>query len=127
MVDTSLLTTNGVTATTFTGSVAVGANSITGNNLNASATKLGFFGVASISQPSAYTQTYSTATKTQSNITSAAVTTTAATNVAPFGYTTAAQADAIVTAVNALRTDLANVKQVLNAVIDDLQALGLVL
>ena len=36
----------------------------------------------------------------------AAVVTTAATNVAPFGYTTSAQANAIVTLVNELRAAL---------------------
>jgi hypothetical protein len=81
--------------------------------------------VSKAASSAAYTQTYATASRTHSNLTSAAVATTAATDTAPFGYATAAQADAIVTAVNALRTDLANAKQVLNAVIDDLQSQGL--
>lgn len=51
--------------------------------------KMGFYNATPIAQRSGAAQ--------------AAVATTAATNVAPFGYTTAAQADAIVTLVNELR------------------------
>lgn len=100
--------------------------STTGTKIGTATTqKLGFWNVTPVVQPSAYTQTYATATKTHSNPTATSVSTTGSTNVAPFGYTTAAQADAIVTAINALITDLANVKQVLNAVIDDDQAIGI--
>lgn len=56
--------------------------------------KIGFWNVTPIVQPSGAAQ--------------AAVATTGATNLTPFGYTTAAQADAIVTLVNALRTALVN-------------------
>lgn len=73
---------------------------------------------------SAYTQTYETATRTHAAPVAAAVATTAATNVTPYGYAQA-QANAIVTAVNALITDLANVKQLTNQILDDLQALNL--
>jgi hypothetical protein len=111
---------------TYTGNVDIKSGTLQGNTVSISSTKVGFFG-NSASQPSAYTQTYSTATKTQSNISSSAVATTGATNIAPFGYTTAAQADDIITQLNKIRTDLANVKQVLNALIDDMQANGLVL
>lgn len=75
--------------------------------------------------PGGYVQTYAAASKTNPNPTAVSVATTAATNVTPFGYSTAAQADALVTAVNALITDLAATKQLLNQVIDDLQATGL--
>lgn len=105
------------------GTATLGA--ITATNFTCG-TKVGFFAGSSL-QASAYTQTYSTATKTHSNMTSAAVTTTAATNVSPYGYTTQAQADAIVTAINALRNDVINLKGVVNSLIDDLQAYGLVL
>lgn len=73
----------------------------------------------------AYTQTYPTASRVHANPVAGKPAAAAATNVAPFGFTTAAQADALVSAVSALVDDLANVKQVLNAVIDDLQAAGL--
>ena len=72
----------------------------------------------------AYTQTYSTASRTVGNATSSAVATTAATNVAPYGYAGAAQADAIIAAINAIRTDLDALKQVVTSLIDDAQALG---
>lgn len=71
--------------------------------------KLGFFGTTPIARPSAFTQTYSTASKTHDALTS-----TAAAGATP----TKAEFDA-------LRNDLINVKQVLNAVIDDDQALGI--
>lgn len=86
---------------------------------------LAFFGVTPVAQPSALTQTYATATRTHANPTAAAVATTASTTTTPFGYTTSAQADAIVTAVNALVADMANVKQFVNTLADDLQAYGL--
>ena len=54
--------------------------------------KLGFWNAAPIIQPASANQ--------------AAVAGTAATNIAPYGFTTAAQADAIVTLVNQLRSDL---------------------
>ncbi len=85
---------------------------------------VGLYGVAPVARPAAYTQTYATATRTHSNAAQTAVATTGATNVTPYGYTTAAQADDIVTQLNAARTDILNLKQVLNQVIDDLQALG---
>ncbi len=81
---------------------------------------------AAPSTPSTYTQTFATAERTHPALTSAAVATTAATNAVPFGYSTAAQADALVAAVNALRTDLDAVKKIVNAIVDDLQATGLV-
>lgn len=95
-------------------------------NLQHKGSKVGFYGVAATERASAYTQTYSTSDKTHANPTATAVATTAATATSPYGYTTAAQADAIVAAINALITDLADVKQLVNAVIDDLQSLGLV-
>lgn len=84
-------------------------------------TNLGFYNVAQVARPSAYTQTYATATRTHSNPT--ATTVTAGSGSA--GYTDAAAAAAVVSGVNALIVDVANVKQVLNQVVDDLQAVGL--
>ena len=98
----------------------------TGTTIALNATdKLGFFGIGPVIQPGAFTQTYSTASHTHANPTAGAVATTASTNVVPFGYTTAAQADDIIAQLNKLVTDMANVKQTLNAVIDDGQSLGL--
>ncbi len=56
--------------------------------------KVGFFGATPIVQRSGAAQ--------------AAVAVTGATNTTPFGYTTAAQADAIVTLVNEMRLVLVN-------------------
>lgn len=72
----------------------------------------------------AYTQTYSTAARTVPAATAVAVDTTAATDTTPFGYSEA-QANAIPVAINANAADILAVKKVVNALIDDLQALGL--
>lgn len=86
---------------------------------------LGFFNATPVARTAGYTQTYSTASRTMPNLTSAAVATTGATAVTPFGYTTAAQADAIVTAINAIRADVDNTRKVVNQILDDLQSYGL--
>lgn len=68
-------------------------NTTTGTKIGtATSQKLGFWNVTPIIQPASANQ--------------AAVATTGATNVTPYGFTTAAQADAIVTLVNQLRSDL---------------------
>ncbi len=87
---------------------------------------VGFFDAPPVTKRAAYTQTHSSTGRTHSNMSSSAVSTTAATNVTPFGYSTAAQADAIVTQINNLRSDVSALKLLINSVIDDLQALGLV-
>jgi hypothetical protein len=72
-----------------------------------------------------YTQTYPTATATVPAATAAVVATTAATSTTPFGYSQA-QADALVTQVNALVADALVNRKLINQLIDDLQAVGLV-
>ena len=70
--------------------------------------------------PTAYTQTYSTADKTQANLTVGA-------DLGAFtDPPSAAEMAALRTFVNALKADLTDVKQITNSLIDDLQALGLV-
>jgi hypothetical protein len=102
--------------------------------VNNVAGKLGFYGVAAIVQPSAYTQTYSTASKTHPNATAAALTdntggtpsTTLAAIEAIYTQATIADGFASLTAMTNKNTaDILAVKQLVNAVIDDLQALGL--
>lgn len=113
------------TTTTFADAHNLAFNATTGTKFGTATTqKIGIWNATPIVRPSAYTQTYSTATKTHSNPTASAISTTGSTNVTPFGYTTAAQADAIVAAINALIVDVANTKQVVNAIIDDQQAIG---
>ena len=87
-------------------------------------TTVGFYGVAPAARPSAFTQTYSTATRTHSNPAAASVSASAVL-VTPFGLSSSAQMDNLVIAVNNLVSDMANVKQVLNQVLDDLQLQGL--
>lgn len=88
-------------------------------------TTAGFFGITPASRATAYTQTYATADKTHANAGQTAVATTAATQTTPFGYTTAAQADDIVAQLNNARLDILDLKQLVNSIIDDLQAYGL--
>jgi len=117
---------------------ASGAFTVAGN--------VGFYGGAAVARPAGYTQTYPGSSRTHANATAtaasaataAAVAATAATNVAAFGYQQA-QADQIPVAINALITDnvslraqiaalvtdVANAKNVLNQVLTDIRATGL--
>ena len=85
--------------------------------------KLGFFGATAIVKGTAFTQTYSTAAHT---ITQTTMTDPAAYGAGANGYSTAAQASAIHAEVIALRANMIVTQNVLNGLIDDLQALGLV-
>ncbi len=85
----------------------------------------GLNGVTPVGVASAYTQTYSTAARTVATATASAVTTAGGTATSPFGYVTLAQANAIVTAINALIDDNLADRKAMNAIIDDLQAVGI--
>ena len=102
----------------------------------AASNKLAFFGVTAVVRASAYTQTYDTADKTQAALTSATLTDstggTPGTTLAAITGGGSGCEDATKNAiaslaaqVNALRVDLEDVKQITNALIDDLQAYGL--
>ncbi len=95
------------------------------NRLEVDGNGISFFGGTPVVQASAYTQTFATADKTHELSTFAAVAETASTQTTPFGYTTAAQADAIPVELNDLGDDVADLKALVNSVIDDLQAYGL--
>lgn len=89
------------TTTTHNGNVTMAdainliVNATTGTKIATATTqKLGFWNATPIIQPASANQ--------------AAVATTAATNVAPYGYTTAAQADGIITLLNEIRLALVN-------------------
>ena len=71
-----------------------------------------------------YTQTYSTAARTNPNATAAAVATTGS-GLVSFGYTQS-QADSIPVAINALIDDNLALRKLLNGLIDDLQALAII-
>lgn len=81
-------------------------------------------GFAPPASPTAVTQTYSTSTVTHAAPTTSTVSQVAATNVTPYGFNQT-QANSIPVTLNALIADVANTKQVLNAVVDALQAEGL--
>lgn len=94
--------------------------------------QIGVFGVTPASRPSAYTQTYSTATRTHSNPTATTLTHavgtadgTVADVGSSFNQTTLNNnfrecSDRI----NQLIADVANIKQVANQILDDLQLIG---
>ena len=84
--------------------------------------RIGFLGSTAAARPGAYTQAYATATRTHSNPTAS---TPSAYAGGANGYSTAAKAQELRDQIAALVADVANIKQVLNSVIDDLQAYGL--
>jgi hypothetical protein len=97
--------------------------------------KIGFWNATPVVRPSAYTQTYSTADKTHANFTSADITgitssTTGSVLAEPSASYTQAEMQQnfrrLQDQYNLLRADLADAKQVINSLIDDLQAMGLV-
>lgn len=101
--------------------------------LNHDGTTAGFFNVTPTTRPTAYTQTFSTADKTH-----AARTATVLTVVDGVGTnnqsiaaitdnaSTIAAVQELAAAINALIVDVADTAGVVNALVDDLQALGLV-
>lgn len=95
----------------------------TGTKIGTATTqKLGFWNSTPIVKPSAFTQTYSTTAKT---ITQTTMTDPAAYVTGANGYSTTAMAQAIHAEVIALRANMIVTQNVLNAVIDDLQSMGL--
>jgi hypothetical protein len=132
-------------ASTFTGTVNVTDVNVvlgttTGTKIGTATTqKLGFYNATPIVQPSAYTQTYSTADKTHANPTAATLTdNTAGTANTTLEALTSGSVYAtdvaairnnfadLAAMVNKNTADMLDVKQIINSVIDDLQALGLV-
>lgn len=107
--------------------------STTGTKIGQSTSKIGHFGVTPVVQPAAYTQTYSTAARTNPNATAATLTdnsggsadTTIAVIGATYSQTTIANNFAdVVAMINKLTADHLASKKLLNALIDDAQALG---
>lgn len=107
--------TNGLTVSDGK-DIAIGAG--TGTKLGQATSKLGFFGSTPVGKASAYTQTYATADKTLNLASTAAFT--GQTN-AVGGSVYAKSAD-----LEQLRGDVLDVAQMLNALVDDLQTLGLI-
>lgn len=102
---------------------------------NGTAPTHGFFGVSPVTRPTAYTQTFATATKTHAARTAVALTDnsggvasdTIGDTPATYDETYIANTIAsLVDEINKLRADQENTAQVVNALIDDHQSLGLV-
>lgn len=116
---------------TFTGTTLTLANAqdlvinaTTGTKIGQSTSKIGFFGVTPVVRPTALTQTYATASATHANVTQLAAPA-GGTGVAAGGWSTAANRDLAITSINAARTDIANLKNFVNQIVDQLQALGI--
>lgn len=148
-IDGTSAATLTATALTLADAVNIVVNTTTGTKIGTATTqKLGFFNAAPAAQPSAYTQTYSTADKTHANPTATSIAAAVPANppnvdedgIAAGGFITRATRVAFVTTVTnlithnteldldyeALLVDVADLKQLVNSVVDDLQALGLV-
>lgn len=121
--------TGGVTITTADVTLTdrdIVLSAITGTKFGTGTTqKLSFWNAAPVARGTAFTQTYATASHTQNNIT-ASNPPAGGTGTAAGGYDTAANRNAMITSLTNCIADVANVKQVLNGLIDDLQAIGLV-
>ena len=94
--------------------------------ISAKATALGFFNTDPVSRPSAYTQTYSTASRTHSAVTfSGATFATYTATAGGSGFRSDADMEQFLKDVDKIKDDLENTKKVLNQVLDDLQTYGL--
>lgn len=117
--------------TTTAAGLTIKTNTATRMEFGSGAT-IGVFGVTPAARASAYTQTYATATRTHSNPTATALTAASGTADGTVDDVTAAHSQTILnnnfkelaTQINALIVDVANVKQVLNANINDHKAYG---
>lgn len=103
----------------------------TGPIIGTATNQVGFYGSAGVVKPAAYTQTYATATRTHANPTATTVTNAFGSQDGTYQDTSATSAaiannfQECATKINQLIVDIANIKQVLNAVVDDHQAMGL--
>lgn len=128
---TTIKTSVSLTTPVIVTSMTLNAGSIitdttTGLIIGTSTTqKIGFFNATPIVKGTAFTQTYATASHTHANVTSADFPA-GGTGAAAGGWSSAANRDLAISRFNALRVDVANVKNTLNGLIDDLQALGLI-
>jgi hypothetical protein len=118
------------------GGINIVLNTSTGNKIGTSTSqKLAFYNSTPIVQPSAYTQTYATADKTHANFTSSDLTgitssTTGSALAEPSAAYTQSEMQQNFRRIQdqfvALRADVADLKQFVSSIVDDLQALGLV-
>lgn len=107
---------------------SAGGLALTGDFQHPSGAKFGAFGTAAITRPSAYTQTYSTADKTLAAWTPDTESTPytgIATDVGGTPYATVDDLNQLRVAYENLRVTHEDLMQFVNAMLDDLQALGL--
>lgn len=120
---------------TFTGTVTTAAVSIgdgsdvtigtsTGTKFGQSGSKIGFFGITPVVRPTTLTQTYAAVNATHPNVTQLTPPA-GGTGAAAGAYDTAAHRDALIASVTAGAADLLSLKQFVNQIVDQLQALGL--
>ena len=83
---------------------------------------IGFFTGSAVARASAYTQTYSTGSRTAANLT---YTSPGAYVSGSMGYSSSALASGVLASLGQLNTDTITIYKVLTSVIDDLQAYGL--
>src|SRR5581483_10457860 len=123
---------NGVIAVADGGGLEFGASS--GSKIGTAASqKLAFYGATPVVQPAAYTQTYATATKTHATPTAQTLTNSFGTGNLTIQDPGTTYSQTILqnnfrdctNQINNLIADHQNLAQVVNALIDDLQALGL--
>jgi hypothetical protein len=91
-------------------------------DFNHDGSNFGAFGVSPVARRSAFTQTYASATRTHNNQTQG--NTTALATSGGWGASSSGEFDSIITNLNNARADIINLKQVVNSLIDDQQALG---
>ena len=100
----------------------VGGDASIGNTIS---DKIGLYGVTAVVQASAYTQTYSMSNKTHDVRTAATIGDLTATS-GGWGASSEANFDKISDAIDKLVADQQDTAQIVNALIDDMQALGAV-
>ena len=88
------------------------------------ATGLSFFNATPAARPTAYTQTYSTADRTHANVTQSTPPA-GGTGATEGAYDTAVNRNLMIASITAGAVDLLDLKQLVNSIIDDLQAYGL--
>ncbi len=111
------------TALTLVDAYNIAVGSTTGTKIALNTTdKLGFFGATPVVRPAAYTQTYATANRTVANPTASVPSVT--NTLGGWGFSSSAEMTNVMNEIKNIITDVANVKNNLNSLIDDQQSLG---
>jgi hypothetical protein len=118
----TILSTGSVGIGTATDGMTAAGSLAIAQDLAHRGTLAGFFNIAPAVRPSAFTQTYNTSSHTHAAITAVDP---GAYTTGAYGYVSDAMAAAVHAEVIALRADITNIKNVITALIDDGQSLGL--